>query len=209
MVVVYDLDDTLYDEVDFVKSGFKEVANYLSNRDYYYYMYDTFLNMGSGKVFNKLIEKYNLEVSIEKLVEIYKFHKPNIKLNHHTIELLNFTKKYRTALISDGHYIMQKNKFDALDLKKYIKFTIFTDFYHTKKPENLSFEMVMNKYKNEDKFIYISDNPSKDFIAPNKLGWLSIRYKNKRGIYKNFKNNATFEVNDRLAIISILKDLSK
>ena len=50
--------------------------------------------------------------------------------------------------------------------------------------------MVMEKFNTEKKFVYISDNPKKDFIAPKELGWESIRYKNPKGIYKDYENNA-------------------
>jgi len=63
--------------------------------------------------------------------------------------------------------------------------------------------MVMDKYPNED-YIYISDNPKKDFFAPIELKWKTIRYKNPNGIYKDIKNNAMFEVNKRDEIIDIL-----
>ena len=32
MIIVFDLDDTLYDEIDFVNNGFNEVANYLKKK---------------------------------------------------------------------------------------------------------------------------------------------------------------------------------
>jgi len=50
--------------------------------------------------------------------------------------------------------------------------------------------------------------PKKDFIAPNKLGWKSIRYKNPVGIYREFKSDATYEVHNRLEIINILKEMN-
>ena len=205
MVIVFDLDDTLYDEIDFIKSGFKEISVYLKDNKYYNFMIDEFYQNGSGKIFDKLIEIFDLNISLQKLIEIYRFHKPNINLHQDSVELLEFTQDFKTALISDGHYVTQKNKFNALDLGKYINYPIFTDFYHTKKPELKPFEMVMKEYPNE-KYIYISDNPKKDFIAPNKLGWNSIRYKNNIGIYKEYNSNATYEVENRLDIIEILKE---
>ena len=42
MVIVFDLDDTLYDEINFVKSGFKEIASYLNNECYYDFMINVF-----------------------------------------------------------------------------------------------------------------------------------------------------------------------
>ena len=207
MVIVFDMDDTLYDEIDFVKSGFSEIAKYLKNRDYYEFMLYIFKKNGSGHVFNELIDKFNLDVSLQKLIEIYRFHIPNIKLSSDTINILEFSQKYKTALISDGHYIMQQNKYNILGLDKYINYLVLTDFYHTNKPNLKPFKMVQDKFSYEKKFVYISDNPKKDFIAPNKLGWYSIRYKNNRGIYKQYKNNAYFEVDSKSNIIDILKVL--
>jgi len=206
MVIVFDLDDTLYDEIEFVKSGFLEVSRYLGDEKYYNFMFEEFNKNGSGKIFNKLIEEFKLEVSINKLIEIYRFHRPNIKLPKESIEILDWSKNKKTALISDGHYITQQNKFFALKLDRYIKYPIFTDFYHTKKPELKPFKMVMDKYPNE-KYIYISDNPKKDFFAPKELNWITLRFKNKNGIYKDIENNADFEVYSRSEILEKLKEL--
>jgi len=208
MIVVFDLDDTLYDEVEFVKSGFRELANYLKCNEYYDFMIEEFSKNGSGKIFNNLIEEFNLEIDLKKLIEVYRFHRPTIDLPIESISLLEYAQKFQTALISDGHYIMQQNKFSALGLDKYIKLPIFTDFYHTKKPELEPYTLVMNHFIDEKDFIYISDNPKKDFIATNKLDWTSIRLKNHNGIYKDYESNATYEVENRLDIIKILEEMS-
>ncbi len=208
MVVVFDLDDTLYDEVMFVKSGLREVANFLQDEKYYRFMIELFEREGSGTVFNKMIEKFDLNIPLQKLIEIYRFHKPNITLPPQSIELLEYAKKFKTALISDGHYIMQRNKFDALGLERFVDYPVFTDFYHTRKPECKPYEMVMRRYAEESRFVYISDNPKKDFIAPKMLGWIGIRYKNPVGIYKDIPNDTDYEVQSREAVIKLLRDLS-
>jgi putative hydrolase of the HAD superfamily len=206
MVIVFDLDDTLYDEIEFVKSGFKEISSYLGNKKYFNFMWKEFLKNGSGKIFDKLIENFHLSISLNKLIEIYRFHKPDISLPNESKELLEFSKKYKTALISDGHYITQQNKFLALNLDEYINYPIFTDFYHTKKPELKAFEMIMQKFPDK-KYVYISDNPKKDFFAPKKLNWITIRFKNKKGIYKDIPNNADYEVYSRKEILNKIKEL--
>jgi len=206
MVIVFDLDDTLYDEIDFLKSGFKEIAHYLKNNEYYNFMMEVFESEGSGKVFDKLIDEFSLDVNINKLIEIYRFHIPNIVLPNESLEILNFAKEFKTALISDGHYITQTNKFYALELNKFIGYPIFTDFYQTKKPELKPYQMVMDKYKDEEKFVYISDNPKKDFKAVSQLGWTGIRYKNPVGIYSDFENDTDYEVEKREDIIDILRE---
>ncbi len=207
MVIVFDLDDTLYDEIEFVKSGFREISSYLDDESLFQFMMDMFYEEGSGRVLNKLIERYQIDISLQKLIEIYRFHKPDIALDNASKKLLKFAQKFPTALITDGHYIAQKNKFATLQLNKYIQYPVFTDFYHTKKPELKPFKMVMREFVNHKQFVYVSDNPKKDFIAPDKHGWLTIRYKNPKGIYKNFKSDAIFEVEQKSDIIQILKEL--
>ncbi|WP_024787519.1 HAD family hydrolase [Lebetimonas sp. JH369] len=206
MVIVFDLDDTLYDEIDFVKSGFREISKYLGDEKYFNFMWEEFLKNGSGKIFDKLIKTFNIDTDVKKLIEIYRFHKPNITLPKESKEILEFNNNNDTALISDGYYMMQQNKFLALNLDKYIKYPIFTDFYHTKKPELKPFKMVMEKFPNKQ-YVYISDNPKKDFIAPKKLGWITVRFKNKKGIYKNIPNCADYGVYSRKEIVEKLKEL--
>ncbi len=202
MVVVFDLDDTLYDEVDFVKSGFSEISRYLGSNDYFDFMWREFLENGSGKIFDKLIEKFDLNIDVKKLIEIYRFHNPDISLREDSKDILKTLKK-KLSLITDGHYITQQNKFRALGLGEYINYPIFTDFYHTSKLDEKPFLMIMNKFK-DDEFVYVADNPKKDFFVPKRLGWKSVRFKNKRGIYKDYPNNADFEIYDLRELKEIL-----
>ncbi len=207
MVIVFDLDDTLYNEIDFAKSAFQEVACYLGDEKYYEFMLNILHTEGSGRIFNRLVERFDISVPIQKLIEIYRFHSPDIKLDDDSRALLEFSRNYNTALISDGHYIMQQNKFKALELDEYIDFPVFTDFYHTKKPETKAFKMIEERFSDDCGYVYISDNPQKDFIAPNKLGWQSIRYKNPEGVYRQYKSDAAFEVENKKAVIDILRGM--
>ena len=206
MVLVFDLDDTLYDEIDFVKSGFKEIAKYLQIKDAYAYMMHIFEQEGSGQVFDRLIEDFQLHVPLQKLIEIYRFHRPDINLPKESLNWLQYARQHKTALISDGHYIMQQNKFNALGLDQtLIEYPVFTDLYHTKKPEEKPYRMVMKHFNQERIFVYISDNPAKDFIAPIQLGWHTVRYRNPQGIYNNIDNTAAYEISRREELIDILE----
>ncbi len=207
MVVVFDLDDTLYDEIEFVKSGFKEVCAFLQNEIYFDFMWSEFLKEGSGKIFDKLIQKFNLTISLEKLVEIYRFHFPEINLDADTkILLTHLKKKIKLALITDGHYITQKNKFAALGLEKFIEFPVFTDTLNTKKPDKKPF-MYVSDFFCDNKYVYVADNPKKDFFAPKELNWFTIRYKNPKGIYRDIKNNADVEIENLGEVATILDGL--
>ena len=201
MVIVLDMDDTLYNEIDFVKSGFREIASYL-DADIYDEMMAEFEKNGSGKIFNRYAKD---EQELKKLIEIYRFHAPNISLEDEKL-LDDIKQHFQTALITDGHYIMQQNKYNKLNLEKWIDYAVFTDKYHTKKPNKKPYEMVQNHFKDENRFCYIADNPKKDFLAPKELGWLTIRYKNPVGVYRDEKNDADFEIENLSDVLEIINE---
>lgn len=199
LIIVFDLDDTLYDEINFVKSGFSAVAMQCDARNptpYYDYMLSIFEQQGSGKVFNRLIEYFKLNISISELIHTYRYHIPNIVLPPESVNLLNFLKNDSLALITDGTYQTQINKYHQLKLEAYIDFPIFSAQFNTSKPDEALFKKVTEKFPNQQ-YLYIADNPKKDFQAPHTLNWHTIRFKNPNGIYKNIKNNAQYEVYSR------------
>ena len=120
-------------------------------------------------------------------------------------EKINQIKNEFISFIDDnGFPLAQKNKYKALNLE--LDYPVFTDFYQTKKPELKPFLMVMDRFKNE-RYIYIADNPKKDFFAAKQLNWVTIRYKNPKGIYKDIANNAEYEVDSRSEILEKLKEI--
>jgi len=61
----------------------------------------------------------------------------------------------------------------------------------------------------DKKYLYISNNPKKDFFAPKKLNWFTIRFKNPYGIYKDVENNTDIEVYSREEILKYLSETTK
>ena len=93
--------------------------------------------------------------------------------------LSKFALTHQLGLISDSFAEMQRNKLHALGLEKYFSAVIFTDDLPAgnAKPSPAAFEMISKQFAaSPTNCVYIADNPSKDFLAPNKLGWLSIQY---------------------------------
>lgn len=212
MVIVFDLDDTLYDEIDFVKSGFTAVADYIGgNRELHFsWMWETFLKNGSGTIFNQFIETFEIHSTLQELIDVYRYHTPNLFLSEDAKIVLAAARSIgKTALITDGNAQTQIIKYNALGLDQWIDFPIFTALYHTSKPNPLPFKMVMEYFHNEKRFLYIADNPKKDFIAPNELEWHSIRYHNPRGIYSSFASNASEEVFTFSEILSSIQKFAK
>lgn len=187
MILIFDLDDTLYDEKKFVYSGFTEVANWISKMsntssiDIFDYMYNDLAVNGRGTVFNNALEKYFQKTvkNIRKCVSIYRLHKPNIKLDTDVVDLLlELRKNYKLYIVTDGNKIVQNNKIKSLDVEKYIEKAFITYRYGLKasKPSLKCFEIIKNLEKVDWlDLVYIGDNPNKDFVNLNKVNAITIR----------------------------------
>ena len=109
------------------------------------------------------------------------------------------------AILTDGRSFTQRNKIFALGLQSFPVF-ISSEWSETK-PSLGRFLEIQKSFKAEQ-YIYVGDNPSKDFIAPNELGWLSFgiqdngRHIHDQEIEKTIINQPTYW-------ISSLKDLKK
>lgn len=187
MILVFDLDDTLYDEKKFVYSGFTEVANWISmmsntsSLEIFDYMVNEITVNGRGTVFNNALEKYFRKTvkNIRKCVSIYRLHKPNIKLDTDVVDLLlELRNNYKLYIVTDGNKIVQNNKIKSLDVEKYIEKAFITYRYGLKasKPSLKCFEIIKNLEKiNWLDLVYIGDNPNKDFVNLNKVNAITIR----------------------------------
>lgn len=196
--ILFDLDDTLFDEMQFIKGGFKAVSSYISKnnnidqRVVYQLLLDVLEEHGRGKTFDIVLKKLSLynEKLIPKLVEVYRTHKPNLFLYPEVSTVLSSLRKqgYKLGIITDGNVEVQRNKVEALKIKDFFDCMIFSNEYgiEKQKPNPLPYQKAMEKLEaSANETVYIGDNPYKDFITARKLGIFTIRI--MRGQYKNIK----------------------
>ena len=191
-VVIFDLDDTLYSEIDYVKSGYAEIAKkYTAISDMANKLWYAFKN---GKhAINYVLEHENLfsQENLNCCLDIYRNHKPQIMVYPEAKELLEALKKAGThiGMITDGRPEGQKAKISALGLDEYFEKIIITDELggvEFRKPNVIAFEKMRDFFNIPyESMVYIGDNIKKDFIAPQKLGMDSIYFKNPSGLYYN------------------------
>lgn len=186
--IIFDLDDTLMYEIEYLESAYREIANLL-DKDNQDHLYQNMIHWYNEKqdVFALLEAKYS-HSKIE-LLDIYRNHFPTIKIGEEVKIVLDYIKgkSYKLGLISDGRSITQRNKLKALDIEYLFEKIIISEEFGSTKPDFKNYEVFMDD-KNIDYF-YIGDNTKKDFIAPNKLGWVTIALKDAgRNIHKqNFE----------------------
>jgi putative hydrolase of the HAD superfamily len=186
--IVFDLDDTLYSERDFEKSGIEYVYNYFEIKNI---SLDSILNNRKDWI-DQIINVANTEISIQMVLDIYRCHPPSIELYKDSKVFLDMlhSNGYEMSLITDGRSITQRNKLKALGIEYYFTDIVISEEVNSEKPAEYNFNLVANNQPPEN-YIYIADNPKKDFITPNKLGWTTICVLDRgQNVHKQFFNNS-------------------
>lgn len=192
-IVVFDLDDTLYKEVDFLKSAYRHIASLISRADIpaaevYNLLWTTYLQ--KGRPFQTVANKYGFKFfDADWMLRTYRSHVPNISVDDDTKRTLGELRKRGVVLgvISDGRRESQMNKIKSLGLERWIDSSniIINDQETRFKPDMRSFRDFEAKYGKDAEYWYVGDNTSKDFVAPNVLGWTTVCLKDDgRNIHK-------------------------
>jgi putative hydrolase of the HAD superfamily len=232
---IFDLDDTLYLERDYVRSGYAAVAEYLTERvappsplggvldlpqtppsrlggatRIAQWLWARFERGQAAGAFDAINDEFSLglaKADIVELVKVYREHRPTIQPIPGIPELLSRLRaEYVLGLLADGFLPAQRLKLAALGLERFFEAIVFTEELGRDawKPSPAGFEKIgtdpiflrgtpksawgcplvegpTGRHPQKDLgvpqefFAYISDNPSKDFLAPNRLGWRTIQ----------------------------------
>ncbi len=186
MIIVFDLDDTLYEEITFVKGGIKAVSKFLENHihEKSELIYNELMRIlkiqGRGDIFDRFLEERDIfsKKLLFKCIYIYRYHDTNIKLYKSASNFLEDNKKNSLYLVTDGNKNVQSHKINSLKLDKYFKKIFITHRYGIRnaKPSLYCFQKIKEKEKcNWKDMVYIGDNPNKDFISLKKVNAKTIR----------------------------------
>ncbi len=232
-IVLFDLDDTLYPELGFVRSGFREVAGYLSEilsekgrgnfsqKEIYKRLIDLF-EEDHRRVFNRLLEDMDIPytsgrdkeedpaaVDISELIRLYREHKPLIEPYPECLKTLFRLKDMgcRLGVISDGLPVAQRNKLISLFKgKRLFDKIILTDELGKEyhKPDERSFIMMKEFFNAEwEDMAFVGDNPKKDFFIRERYPILTIRVLKEDGVYRN--SDYLEEVREKFLVHSLLE----
>ncbi len=195
--VIFDLDDTLYDEIDYCRSAFGAVADFLTDRPGYpaagrifETLWKEFTSGNRKTTFNAALEQLGIRYDaalIERLIEVYRNHTPNIKLPQESSDCLRkLSREYTLSLLTDGFLPAQQLKVRALGIEKYFKCIIYTEQLGRNcwKPSPAGFEKILQTLNAKPQnTAFLGNDEKKDFIAPNKLGLSTIRIIRPAGIH--------------------------
>lgn len=177
-IVCFDLDDTLYKEIDFLKSAYQEIAISVGHPELLPHMIQWY--EAGDNVFQKLNQYLNTETPVSDYLEIYRNHYPAISLSEGVEDVLKEFKKRGIVLgiITDGRSKSQRNKIRELGLEHWFEnnHIIISEEFGTDKTNEKNFRHFVELFP-DGSFTYVGDNPQKDFVVPNRLGWQTIMLK--------------------------------
>jgi putative hydrolase of the HAD superfamily len=186
----------LISEQDYLKGGLRAVAEHLAVEsgldptESWYWMYQNWYESRTNHVFQDYLKVNKLEnkVNINDLVKVYKNHTPLLHWRDGVDKFLPLVidHGHHLALISDGELATQQMKWRSLHEPDWFGLVIFTDLMGRDfwKPNPWAFQRVMDRWPDASDYFYIADNPDKDFIAGNALGWRTVQINHPENIRK-------------------------
>ncbi len=193
--VVFDLDDTLYPERQYAYGGFAAVAKAFADRlgdpvEALARMKRLLDSTNRPRVFDALLDELAMTDRgdlIARMIETYRNHPPSIRLFDGVDPLLGELRKIsRLGLLTDGRPAAQWAKIDALGLRDRFDAIVVTSELgpDCSKPSPRPFELISSRLNAGGRNIaYVADNPRKDFVAPNALGWKTVQVRRPDGLY--------------------------
>jgi putative hydrolase of the HAD superfamily len=196
--IVFDLDDTLYPERDYVLSGFRAVAAWSDPNlgipaEQGFAEMQALLDQGvRSEVFNRWLEGHGLldNGRVARLVALYRQHEPKISLFPEVTSLLSsLQNQYYLGLVTDGYWEVQQRKLAALNLAGYFDAIVFADEWGRGawKPSPVPFYAVLERlgHLSPTQSVYVADNPAKDFLGARRVGMATVWVRRPTGFYAN------------------------
>lgn len=188
--IIFDLDDTLYGEKEYVRSGYRAIAATMPQVEQMDKKLWAAFEEKKSAIDEVLREEgIYTEERKQECLSVYRFHQPDIHFYEGALELLQKLRLegYKLGIITDGRPEGQRAKIKALGLDELVDHIIVTDELggvEYRKPNKAAFvkmqEVLGVAFK---EMCYVGDNIKKDFVAPEMLNMKSFWFKNIDGLY--------------------------
>jgi len=197
--IVFDLDDTLYAERDYVLSGMRAVADWARRA------FDlpaerscaelrSLVDAGArGNTFDRWLARHGIAAAehVATMVEVYRSHRPTIALQPAVEKLLQrLAARYRLGIVTDGYLAVQRQKVAALGIERRVHAIVYSDALGRDawKPDPRPFYEVLAQLDvPAQRAVYVGDNPAKDFLGARRAGMASIRLRRTNGVYRHLE----------------------
>ena len=188
--LLIDLDDTLYSEHDYVRSGFRHVAATLSAEcgtpaaELASFLESRLATQGRGRLFDDLLVAHGMPATpenVKRLIDAYRDHRPAIALAadvKRTLEQLR--RQFVIGIVTDGLESIQRRKTDALGLAGMVDTIVYCWEHGEPKPSPRGFELALEQLGGAPAAAVVGDNVHHDLPAAVALGTPFIRIRGGR-----------------------------
>jgi putative hydrolase of the HAD superfamily len=203
--VVFDIDDTLYLERDYVRSGFRVVGawvrEHLAIDDFEERCRIAFERGARRAVFDGCLRSAGCDPEpalVATLVSLYRGHRPAIALLPDALDCLARLHGHLfLGAITDGPIASQRAKAVALRLERWLDPLVFTAELGegNGKPSPAAFRSIESSWGLRGaECAYVADNPAKDFGGPASIGWRTVRIRRAGGLHRDEQGGADVEL---------------
>ncbi|MCO4769967.1 MAG: HAD family hydrolase [Deltaproteobacteria bacterium] len=185
--VVFDMDDTLYPEAQYVRSGFRAVGRELETRGAgpaaraSELFASIHFGEGRDRVFNKAAERLGFpEEWVRDLIDVYREHVPDgLSLHEDAVDVLAALRgSYKLGVVTDGWTVVQQHKVDALGVAAEVDHVFLTDHLGRSmwKPHPEPFRRCLAALDVHDpaEAVFVGDNPERDVEGAYNAGMVPV-----------------------------------
>lgn len=222
--ILFDLDDTLYPEADFVRGGFAVVAEELQRRgagpaERTIELLES-IHFGEGRegVLDKAANRLRFSADwVPELVEMFRAHEPQIALPDETAAALEtLHQRYKLGIVTDGHADVQRRKLTALGLAGLVDAIVVADDLGREhwKPDPMPLAVCCRGLGvRPTDAVFVGDYPPRDVVAAKRAGMTSVRIRTSGGYFadrdKRGWPQADFEIRELAELESVLAEIPR
>jgi putative hydrolase of the HAD superfamily len=188
--VLFDLDDTLYPERQFVDGGFRAVARFIAQRHggsedaLAGRLRELHARDGRGRLFDTLLDEAGIAPDRELVLAcllVYRTHVPRLQPFPGAVEALDALRGagLLTGVLSDGQSAVQRRKLAGLpSVAERLDVVVMTDELGSglAKPSPIGFRVACRLLQvPAPETVYVGNDPRKDFRGAREAGLFTIR----------------------------------
>jgi len=180
-LVIFDLDDTLYPEREYLFSAYESIAKLVAERTgsnervYSDYLKNTFINGGRGNLLDSFIDAFNLSntVSIQELLHILRTIHCELFLYRKAKVLLDYIQKegVMAVIFTNGNLTQQRNKISCLKIREsYPAVAVYYAAEYEPKPSPVGLNAILQYYNVDSKKVLVIGDSATDHDAAKAAG---------------------------------------
>ena len=148
---------------------------------------------------------------IRELVRVYRDHPPMLNLYEDARWAIDVFRAHGPlGLISDGYLVAQQNKLAALNIGEAFQAVVFSDAFgrDSWKPSPRPYQRIMELIPGAPSdFVYIADNPRKDFVTARRLGWGTIQIARREGVHDGVEEAPEYRADAVITSLFALQEM--